>query len=475
MSESMEPITTQVRRRHGRDGEGPAAPAALGEPEMRAATEEEAEAGFPAGVNIAPGSADDGWEAPPPVTLDDGTRIQLYKDGEGLAAGYEALKHAKKRIFLEVYIWPSDETGRAFADLLAYKARQGVAVYAIFDSFGSFLAEADPFEKMRQAGVRLVEFHPLVPWKSRYSWRPGNRDHRKLLVVDDRIAGIGGLNLGNRYAGTWVARLPYIEVHKLWRDAAVGIVGPGARTFAHSFVRTWRYCLHRGPISRTLWFDGLSIGPAAKGRRLGKARQRPYVDGRHLIPQGSPEDLFEPGRQIACMAGAPTLSSPLRPLLYKMIRDARKSIVMTMAYFAPDDELIDLLCAAGKRGLRVRLMFATRSDAHLLVLAARSFYSKLLAACCEVYEREGAMLHQKSIAVDGCLSVLGSTNLDYRSIEFNLELSAVIRSDAFAQQLEALFDHDVEFSRRIEAEKWQGRPYWDRCVQWAVNRVRYVL
>jgi cardiolipin synthase len=175
------------------------------------------------------------------------------------------------------------------------------------------------------------------------------------------------------------------------------------------------------------------------------------------------------------MAGAPTLSSPLRPLLYKMIRDARKSITMTMAYFAPDDELIDLLCAAGMRGVRVRLMFATKSDAHLLVLAARSFYHKLLAACCEVYEREGAMLHQKSIAVDGVVSVLGSTNLDYRSIEFNLELSAVIRSEEFARQLNDMFDNDVKFSRRIETEKWKGRPYGDRVVQWAVNRMRYLL
>lgn len=474
MSESMEPITTQLRRQSEREENAPS-PGAVGEAEARQANDEAAEVGLSPGVNIAPGSDDDGWEVPPPVTLQDGTRIQLYKDGEGLAAAHEAIKRARKRVFIEVYIWPSDETGTAFAEALARKAREGVAVYAIYDSFGCLLARDDPFETMRKAGVRLIEFHPVWPWKSRYSWRPGNRDHRKLLVVDDRIAGVGGLNLGNRYAGTWVARLRRIDLHKLWRDAAVGIIGPGARSFSECFIRTWRYCLHRGPISRTLWFDGLEIPPAAKGRRLGKARQRPYEAGATPEPRGRPEDIFEPGRHIACMANAPTLSSPLRPLLYKLIRDARRSIVMTMAYFAPDDELIDLLCAAGKRGVRVRLMFATKSDAHMLVLAARSFYAKLLSSCCEVYEREGAMLHQKSIAVDSCVSVLGSTNLDYRSIEFNLEISAVIRSREFAGQLEAMFDHDVQFSRRIDPAKWHGRPYWDRCVQWAVNRMRYVL
>ena len=461
MSESMEPITTALSRRREKRGEADAEPG------------RERSVGFSPGINIEPGSDDDGWHVPPPITLPDGTRLQLYKDGEGLAAAIEAIEHARKRIFLEVYIWPSDETGRKFAALLAQKAREGVAVYVIFDSFGSFLAQGSMFNSMRRAGVRVIEFHPMVPWKSRYSWRPGNRDHRKLLVVDDRIAGVGGLNIGNRYAGTWVARLTRLDVHKLWRDAAVGIVGPGARTFAESFMRTWRYCLHRGPIARTLWFDGLNIAPAAKGIRIGKARQRPYDEPPR--PEGDVEQIFEPGRDIACMAGAPTLSSPLRPLLYKLVRDARRSIVMTMAYFAPDDELIDLLCAAGERGVKVRLMFATKSDAHLLVLAARSFYQKLLAACCEVYEREGAMLHQKSIAVDSRVSVLGSTNLDYRSIEFNLELSAVIRSEPFARQLEAMFDHDVCFSRRITKQEWHGRPMRDRCVQWAVNRMRYLL
>ena len=460
----MEPITTALSRRREKRGKGLP-------PEM--AAKEQTAIGFTPGINIQPGSDDDGWHVPAPVTLDDGTRLQLYKDGEGLGAAVEAIGHAKKRIFLEVYIWPSDETGRKFAALLAQKAREGVAVYAIYDSFGSFLAKGSMFDSMRRAGVRMIEFHPMVPWKSRYSWRPGNRDHRKLLVVDDRIAGVGGLNIGNRYAGTWVARLTRLDVHKLWRDAAVGIVGPGARTFAESFMRTWRYCLHRGPIARTLWFDGMNVERAAKGYRFGKARQRPYDQPPH--PEGRPQDLFAPGRQIACMAGAPTLSSPLRPVLYKLIRDAGKSIDMTMAYFAPDDELIDLLCAAGKRGVRVRLMFATKSDAHLLVLAARSFYQKLLGACCEVYEREGAMLHQKSIAVDSCVSVLGSTNLDYRSIEFNLEMSAVINSEAFACQLEAMLDHDICFSRRITPDVWRGRPLRDRCVQWAVNRMRYLL
>lgn len=426
------------------------------------------------GLNIEPGSGDDGWEVPDPVQLDDGTRLQLYKDGEALAAAIEAVKHAKKRILLEVYIWSSDDTGRYFAEVLAEKARSGVPVYAIYDSFGSFLAGRQMFLDMRRAGVRLIEFHPMQPWKSHYSWRPANRDHRKLLVVDDHIAGLGGLNLGNRYAGSWVAKLARLDHQRLWRDAAIGIIGPGARNFARSFARTWYYCLHRGPIEQTLWYKGLSIEPATKGWRLGKSRQTPRRLSRRSV-DASRRSLFDPGCDIAPLATSPTLSSPLRPFLYRLLHDARRSISMTMAYFAPDDELIGCLCDAARRGVHVRLMLAGRSDARVVIWAGRAFYERLLDAGVDVYERQGAMLHQKSIIVDGRISVMGSSNLDYRSIEFNLELSAVVRSEAFGAQLETLFDHDVRHALQIDPIHWRRRPMIDRLVQGAVSRARYLL
>jgi hypothetical protein len=156
------------------------------------------------GLNISPGSDDDGWVVPPPVQLSDGTRVQLYKDGEALHAAYEAIKHAKRRICVETYIFADDPTGNAFAELLAEKARDGVKVYCIYDSFGSFGVSAlwsrkpPLFKMMRRAGVRLQEFHPIRPWEGRYSWRPINRDHRKLLIIDDDIAGTGWAERGSR-------------------------------------------------------------------------------------------------------------------------------------------------------------------------------------------------------------------------------------------------------------------------------------
>src|SRR5947207_8774587 len=144
--------------------------------------------GAASGINIAPGSDDDGWIVPPPVTLDDGTSVQLYKDGEALHAAYSAIESAKRRICLEVYIFASDDTGLAFAELLSRKASQGIGVYVIYDSFGSIASDSKMFDTMRRAGVHLLEFHPLWPWNGKFGWRPANRDHRKLLVIDDEIA-----------------------------------------------------------------------------------------------------------------------------------------------------------------------------------------------------------------------------------------------------------------------------------------------
>ncbi|MEO6436449.1 MAG: phospholipase D-like domain-containing protein [Tepidisphaeraceae bacterium] len=403
------------------------------------------EIGTSTGVNISPGSDDDGWVVPQPVTLADGTRVQLYKDGEALHAAFEAINNAKRRICLEVYIFADDETGRAFAELLCQKASQGVKVYVIYDSFGSFgitqLWRPKPaiFEKMRRSGVRLAEFHPMRPWEGRFGWRPVNRDHRKLLLIDDEMAGLGGLNVGGEYAGSWVVRSSSQHCD-LWRDNAVGIVGPAARVLAQSFIKSWKYLQNGGTVRRAeLWH-----------------------------PLGDSDDL-------GILASVPSVHSPLQERLGQLLNNARSSIELTMAYFAPPDELIEGLCKAARRGVRVRIMLPGKCDVQLLITAARSFYEVLLPAGVEIYERQHVILHAKTMCIDGEYTIVGSTNLDYRSIEYNLELSALIRSKEFGGQMHDLFENDVKYAQRVTAKEWRRRPWLDRFGQWAVKRARYLL
>lgn len=406
-------------------------------PAGRIAPRRQGRATTPHGLNTHPGSEDDGWAMPPPVRLSDGTQIQLYKDGEGLQAAYNAIKAARELICLEVYIFSSDETGRAFADLLCARAREGLRVYVIYDSFGSMYSDRGMFRQMRRAGVRLQEFHPMLPWETRFSWRPVNRDHRKVLVIDGKAAGIGGLNIGAEYAGSWVVPSPAVPC-EAWRDNAIGIVGPGARPFQNAFAHAWNYTRHGGRIRRAEYTSNL--------------------DG-----------------ELGILASVPTMNSPLRPNLCRLMRSARQSIYLSMAYFAPDDFMIEELCKAGRRGVRVRLMLPGRCDVPLVRVAAHSFYETLLGCGIEVYERQGVILHSKTMVVDGRLTLMGSTNLDYRSIEYNCEISAVIRSGEFGRQMQDLFENDVTFSKKIELSEWRRRPTWDRFVQWAISRARYLM
>ncbi len=400
-------------------------------------------AGTSSGRRMEPGNNDDGWVVPAPVRLLDGTFIQLYKDGEAWHAAFDAIKNACVRICLEIYIFASDATGQAVAELLCQKAKEGVGVYVIYDSFGSYETDRGMFDRMRRAGVNLQQFHPIRPWECRFGWRPINRDHRKLLIIDNDLAGLGGINLATEYAGSSIigfkSKLARMARCDLWRDNAIGIKGPAAIHLMRSFAQTWNYVVHGGRIRRAEFIHNIYDG------------------------------------EFGLLASVPTLSSPLQPLLCKLLSHAKRSIQLTMAYFAPDDLLADELCKAADRGVHVQLMLPGRGDVKILVIAARSFYDRLMSHGIDIYERQNVVLHAKTMVVDGEITVLGSANLDYRSIEYNCELSAIIHSGEFGKQMEALFENDIRYSKQVDPEVWRHRPYWDRVGQWAVSRARYLL
>jgi cardiolipin synthase A/B len=396
--------------------------------------------GIARGLSIQPGSDDDGWCIPSPVSLSDGSNIRLLKDGEALRCWYEALSSARRSILLETYIFAADHTATAFQKQLIRKAKEGVRVYVIYDSFGSHQTPLSFFREMKAAGVKVQEFHPIAPWRCNFSWRPFFRNHRKLLVVDGRYVGMGGLNIADEYGGSWVMGAQ-TEPQNLWRDCGISLEGPAAHTFAAAFSRHWLYITKGGRFVRALLSENLD----------GKAGP------------------------VGVLASVPTMGSPVSRLLRQLLRDARRSIELTSAYFAPGDDLVELMCRAARRGLRVRLMMPSETDIPIMVTAARSFYDKMLAAGIVIYERQQVKMHSKTLVIDGEISLLGSTNFDYRSIDYNCELSAIIRSREFGRQMQDLFEHDINFSACIHPGLWRHRPIYDRFVQWLVNRSRTLL
>src|SRR5690606_1494970 len=150
----------------------------------------------------------------------------------------EAIGTAQRSIFLETYIFADDQTGRAFKRLLMKKASEGVRTFVIYDSFGSSGADHKFFDEMKDAGVHIREFHPMAPWRCSFSWRPFNRNHRKMLVIDGRFVGLGGLNVANEYGGSWICQ-DGTDPEELWRDCGISLEGPAASIFATAFRRSW--------------------------------------------------------------------------------------------------------------------------------------------------------------------------------------------------------------------------------------------
>ncbi len=377
------------------------------------------------------------WVTPDPVMLNDGTTVQLLKDGQALRAAYDAILLARHRICVEMYIFSSDEAGREFVALLCRKARSGVRVFVLYDAFGCHDTDPELFSQMRACGVRLCEFHPLAPWRYRGRWRITQRDHRKLVLVDDQMAQVGGLNVGAEYAGPWIVHRRRRYRGRPWRDTGLVLGGPQVRHLVAAFARIWRYA-RRG------------TDPAA---------------AEHVVP-------LTPEGALGVLAAAPARRSLVAASLRELVASARQSVWITVAYFAPTDAIIDALCAAARRGVAVRLMLPGVSDVPLLRLAARAFYARLLAAGVEIFERRGRMLHAKTLCLDGTVSVIGSANLDYRSFESNCELSVAVRSSELARQLQTLYEHDVRFSRRITLANWRRRPWLDALLQGLAKLLR---
>jgi phosphatidylserine/phosphatidylglycerophosphate/cardiolipin synthase-like enzyme len=251
----------------------------------------------------------------------------------------------------------------------------------------------------------------------------------------------------------------------------------------HAFAKSWHYVSTGGRIGKAEYIYNLgSIVPQAtqlemrRSARRSNQSRRPTWAGTKAGYHGA-LDLPATHREgdLGILASVPTVFSPLAEFFQNLMQRANKSIDLTMAYFAPSDLLINELCRAAKRGVRVRLMLPGKSDLPILTWAARSFYEKMMSAGVEIYERQSVVLHAKTLVIDSQLAVMGSANLDYRSIEYNLEISALIHSGEFGRQLNDLFDNDVMYAKRIQPSEWRKRPNIDRLIQWAVNRARYLL
>jgi cardiolipin synthase len=372
-----------------------------------------------------------------------GNNATLLVDGPATYGAMEkAIQGAQDHINFESYIFSDDKQGRQFADLLLKKQTEGVQVNLMYDSLGSLNTPADFFKKLKDGGIQVLEVNPIASGHKAAESDLTNRDHRKILVVDGKIAFTGGINISGVYERSYSVWSPEEGVKLPWRDTDVRIEGPAVAEFQKLFLKMWTS--QKGP-------------PLA---------QRTYFPS-----------LKTMGHELVRVVGSePGEKNRLTYLMYvSAITFASKSVHLTNAYFAPDKQTRDAFVDAAGRGVDVKLILPSKSDISPVFYAARSYYEDLLEAGVKVYERQDAILHAKTAVVDGVWSTVGSTNMDLWSFLRNYEVNVVILGPDFAAQMESMFTQDLDASKEITAEEWKKRSFSERVKEWFSRLLQYWL
>lgn len=359
-----------------------------------------------------------------------GNRVQVLQDGDGffpvLLADFAA---ARQSIHLETYVWWEGEICRQVAEALAQKAAEGVEVRVTLDAVGSQKGDDELFERMEKAGVKISLYHPF---QIQDLGLFNNRTHRKLAVVDGRVAHV----FGHGIAQEWTGRGQDAE-H--WRDTGVRLEGPIVNAVQAVFAENWVEQTEEVLVGEK-YFPAL---PAA-----GPVRAHMTASS----PQGGVSQL---------------------ELLYKLaIATAQEEILVQNPYFIPDGEVVGLLERAVERGVAVRVMVPGEvTDSSIVRHAGHRRFQELLEHGVQLCEYKKTLNHQKVMVVDGIWSHVGSTNFDDRSLDINDEASVGLIDAEVAGRLRAAFERDLKDCKQWTAESWDRRPLWHKLV----DRASYVL
>jgi cardiolipin synthase A/B len=338
-----------------------------------------------------------------------GNSVRLLRDAEeNYPAWKDAIREARRTIHFESYIIHDDDVGRDFAELLAEKAREGVRVRVLYDWMGAIARSGWTFwHRLRRAGVEVRCFNPPRV-DSAFGWL--SRDHRKTIIVDNRVAFVTGLCVGRHWVGD-----PKRHVAP-WRDTGISIEGPAVAEVERSFAATWAAC--GAPLPESDLGEGGPALTAAGGVSL-----------RIIATQPGVASVYRLDQLIAALA--------------------RESIWLTDAYFVGTSSYVQALCAAAADGVDVRMLLPRAGDVPFVRAISRAGYRTLMDAGVRIFEWNGPMLHAKTAVADGRWARVGSTNLNLASWLSNWELDVIAEDEGFAAEMQAMYLDDLSNATEI--------------------------
>jgi cardiolipin synthase A/B len=352
----------------------------------------------------------------------------LLNGDEIFPAQLAAIRSARRSINYAQYFYEESPIGEELAAALAERCRAGVRVHVLLDGFGTLGMPAAYSDTMTEAGCQVATFRRLglVTLLGAVGiGRSNNRNHRRMLVVDGAIGFTGGSGVGPKWMGDG-------RTSGHWRDTDVRIEGPAVARLQAAFVENWL---------------------EATGNVLGGGDYFPVVTRNGTV-----------SAQIVRSSPAGGSFSMYTMFLLAM-SSARKSIYITNPYFLPDARMTRVLVEAPRRGVRVVILLPGAIDNNLVRHASRSQFGVLLEAGVEIYEYQAALLHAKTMTIDGIWATIGSTNLDTRSFALNEEVNAVLYDRDVAGKLEQVFTDDLTRARKIDHAGWRGRSFFHRMIE----------
>lgn len=353
-----------------------------------------------------------------------GNALTVYHETEhAYNALLEAIAGARQYVHLEYFILRSDATGNRLLDLLAEKAKQGVEVRLLYDAMGSLHLKNRSLRALLESGGRASAFLPLNPFHSLV--RINLRNHRKITVVDGRIGFTGGMNIGDEYLGKSSA-------FGYWRDSFVRVEGPAVADLQRVFAEDWEFTCHE-----TL------------------------LEAKYAPPQSDAGNVCV---QIAD-SGPDQEVNTIREIYFLAIIGARRRLWISTPYLVPDSGLLDALRAARYRGVDVRILTLLRPDHYISYYAGLYYAADLLSYGVKIYLYRKGMMHAKLVMADGRWGMVGSANLDNRSLHLNFEVGCILHDAEQIAQLEAVYQRDLEDAVPLDQKSLEARSLASRVLE----------
>ncbi len=386
-----------------------------------------------------------------------GNHVTLLKNGgEFFPALIAAVDAAEFEIRIETYIFRDDKSGLMIAESLKRAAKRGVTVCVLVDGFGSAATSTDFFGQLRAAGVTLLLFRPdfrLLSFRRAHL----RRTHRKIVVIDARVAFVGGINLIDDLTESLS---PYPRY-----DYAVRVEGPALASIQRATERLWNL---------VSWWHVRKMGAQAEIRRLLRRPQSETMHAKNnraalmnFAEKNNGGELLGKMRTQFLARDNFRNRREIEEAYLDAIKNAKQKILIVNSYFLPGRRFRRELVAAAARGVEVTLLLQGRADHALLQMATRALYEQLLGAGVKIYEYEKSMLHGKVAAIDDAWATVGSSNLDPFSLFLNREANMVVFDEAFARNLRLSVHAEIaESARHCDPADWQRRPLIERVKTW---------